>query len=128
MPTIPTTPTGREPVRTRKAAAPTGPSLFDSFGSSDGATVSTSGSAAAARGTTGSTYRCARTRSDLAELITELKAAEWIAVDTETTGLSPILADLCGLSFSTKEGTGWYVPVRSPEPGSHLDVATVLGR
>src|SRR5262249_30867172 len=33
---------------------------------------------------------------------------------------------LCGLSLAWESGQGVYVPTRSPEPGSHLDSATVL--
>ncbi|MCB9837711.1 MAG: DNA polymerase I [Phycisphaeraceae bacterium] len=71
-------------------------------------------------------YRCVRTKKDLAALVKELEGPEMIAVDTETTSLSPRQADLVGLSFSTKPGTGWYVPVRSRQPGEHLDGSTVL--
>ncbi|MBA4039057.1 MAG: DNA polymerase I [Planctomyces sp.] len=73
------------------------------------------------------TYRCARTPADLAELIDELRAAPVMALDTETTGLDPRRSRLAGLCFSTRAGTGWYVPVRSPEPAQHMDQAAVLG-
>ncbi|VAX38616.1 DNA polymerase I [hydrothermal vent metagenome] len=76
--------------------------------------------------TTDSRYRCVRTLADLDELLTELRTADAIAVDTETTSIRPTRADLCGLSFSTAPDTGWYVPVRSPEPDTHLDARTVL--
>jgi len=71
-------------------------------------------------------YRCVRTSKELAALVKALKGAELIAVDTETTSLSPRRADLVGLSFSITPGEGWYVPVRSPEPENHLDEATAL--
>ncbi len=71
-------------------------------------------------------YRCVRTNADLDELIKELRAAEIIAVDTETTGLSPRRCKLCGVCLSTKPGTGWYAPVRSPDCASHLDQHAVL--
>ncbi len=71
-------------------------------------------------------YRCVRTRADLDELIAELQSVPLFAVDTETTSVRPMRAVLCGLSFSTKPGTGWYVPVLSPNPGDHLDAATVI--
>jgi len=71
-------------------------------------------------------YRCVRTKADLNELAAELRAAKCFAVDTETTSTRPMTAELCGLSFSTRPGTGWYVPVRSPTPGEHLDTKTVL--
>lgn len=72
------------------------------------------------------TYRCVRTKTELKELIAELRAAEMIAVDTETTSTRPMRAELCGLSFSTAAGTGWYVPTRSPTPEAHLDTKTVV--
>ena len=71
-------------------------------------------------------YRCVRTRADLDELIAELATAPLFAIDTETTSLRPMRAQICGLSFSTKPGAGWYVPVRSCVPGEHLDEKTVL--
>ncbi|MBM4109539.1 MAG: DNA polymerase I [Phycisphaerae bacterium] len=71
-------------------------------------------------------YRCVRTRAELDALAAALAAAPAVAFDTETTGLSPIDAKLCGLSFCVEAGRAWYVPVRSPEPSSHLDEAMVL--
>jgi DNA polymerase I len=72
------------------------------------------------------TYTCVKTRDQLDTLLKELRAAPLIAFDTETTSLSAIDSKICGLSFSTKVGTGWYVPIRSPSPTEHLDEQTVL--
>lgn len=44
----------------------------------------------------------------------DLKKQREFAVDTETTSVSPIDADLVGLSFSWKSGEGYYIPVRAP--------------
>jgi len=71
-------------------------------------------------------YRIVRTKKELDALVKELKEAKAIALDTETTHIRPMLAKLAGLSFSTKPGTGWYVPVRAPEGETHLDESTVL--
>jgi len=71
-------------------------------------------------------YRCVRTEKELKELVRALEGAPEFAVDTETTSLRPMEADLCGLSFAVEPGAGWYVPVRSPEPGAHLDEKTIL--
>lgn len=71
-------------------------------------------------------YRCVRTRVELEALAARLRDADIFAVDTETTGLSPRRARLCGLSFAVKSGEAWYVPVRSPDPAAHLDERTVL--
>jgi DNA polymerase-1 len=62
---------------------------------------------------------------ELNALVAFLRAAPIVAFDTETTGLGKN-AELCGLSFSWKEGQGVYVPIRSPNPEQHLDEATVL--
>ncbi|MGH7243973.1 MAG: DNA polymerase I [Phycisphaerales bacterium] len=74
----------------------------------------------------GGEYRCIKTKKELDALVKELKAAPVIAIDTETTNVSPTRANLCGISLSIKVGTGVYIPVRSPDCGSHLDEATVL--
>ncbi len=71
-------------------------------------------------------YRIVRTKKELEALVKELRGAKAIALDTETTHIRPMLAKLAGLSFSTKPGTGWYVPVRAPEGEKHLDESTVL--
>lgn len=111
----------------RSKPAPAGPSLF---GNDDGglfaAVANDAAPALIMTSAQKDAYRCVKTREDLAALIAELSAAPIIAFDTETTGLSPRQSKLCGVSFSTKPGTGWYVPVRSPEPATHLDEQTVL--
>ncbi len=71
-------------------------------------------------------YACVRTEDELRALIEELKAADIFAIDTETTGLSPLTSDLVGLSFSTRPGVAAYVPVRSPEPETHLSCAQAM--
>lgn len=72
-------------------------------------------------------YEIVRTKKELDALAGVLRSASIIAVDTETTHIRPMLAELAGLSFAVEAGRAWYVPVRSPEPGTHLDEATVLG-
>ena len=56
-------------------------------------------------------YRLADNAEARTALIEELKRASQFAFDTETTGLDARTARLVGMSFSTSEGTGWYVPV-----------------
>ncbi|MBA2667606.1 MAG: DNA polymerase I [Trueperaceae bacterium] len=58
-------------------------------------------------------YRLVDTKEALAELVALMRSERAIAVDTETTGLRPMDCDLCGLSFSWRAGSAWYVPVRS---------------
>ncbi|CAN5834476.1 DNA polymerase I [soil metagenome] len=44
------------------------------------------------------------------ELISTLKEIKEISFDTETTGIDANIAELVGLSFSTKPGEGYYIP------------------
>ena len=75
--------------------------------------------------TAGATYECVTTVAGLEAAIVSMRAAPLLAVDTETTGL--LRTDLLvGVCISWREGHGIYVPVRSPEPGTHLDEATAL--
>ena len=71
-------------------------------------------------------YRCVKTRPELDEVIVAMRHASVIAIDTETTGLSPLTARLVGISISTKIGSGWYIPVMSPEPKTHLTTKEVI--
>lgn len=56
-------------------------------------------------------YRLADTAEMRSELLSELASVQRFAFDTETTGLDARTARLVGMSFSSKPGTGWYVPV-----------------
>jgi DNA polymerase-1 len=71
-------------------------------------------------------YRCIATLKELREFIAAAKKAAVLAVDTETTSLSPRDAKLCGISMSIATGTGVYVPMRSPTPDKHLGTEAVL--
>lgn len=71
-------------------------------------------------------YRLITTRAELADLCAQIAKAEIVAIDTETTELSPMRAKLCGISLSTKVGSGVYIPVRSPDANAHLDERTAL--
>ena len=68
--------------------------------------------------TTPHSYKLVRTAEDLAALAAELAAAPEFAFDTETTGLDPRHDRCVGMSFSTKEGSGWYVPLAAPAGSS----------
>ncbi len=71
-------------------------------------------------------YVTVTTREGLEGMLEEIKEAELIAVDTETTDLRPVWARLCGISVSDRAGRGWYVPCACPEDESCLDVGTVV--
>ncbi len=82
------------------------------------------------RSTSAGDYHAVSTRAQLESLCKDLTAAgrakRVIAFDTETTSVHAMRAELVGLSFSIAPGRGWYIPVRSPEPETHLDEKTVL--
>ena len=61
-------------------------------------------------------YRMADTPEAWAELCAEVAGVDRFAFDTETTGLDARTARIVGMSFSTRPGTGWYVPVPLGSP------------
>ncbi|HRP62925.1 MAG TPA: DNA polymerase I, partial [Phycisphaerales bacterium] len=73
-------------------------------------------------------YHCVSTLKQLDALIKRLRSCERFAIDTETDSLSPVSANLCGISIALKTHEAYYIPVRSPEPQTHLDTATVIDR
>ncbi|GMT41699.1 MAG: DNA polymerase [bacterium] len=56
-------------------------------------------------------YKTVMTEKELDGLVSILKNSSGFAVDTETTSKEPMRAELVGLSFSTKDGEGFYIPV-----------------
>jgi DNA polymerase-1 len=58
-----------------------------------------------------SAYRLVTDPAGLGELAATLAAAPRFALDTETTSLDAMRADLVGLSFCADDTTAWYVPV-----------------
>ena len=71
------------------------------------------------------TYSAIVTPPELKALVETLSAQKIISLDTETDGLERE-SSLCGLSFSWAPKQGVYVPIRSPQPESHLDADAVL--
>jgi DNA polymerase-1 len=64
----------------------------------------------------------------LGVLIKELESSRLFAIDTETTGLDSMQAELVGLSFSTEAGQAAYIPVGHDYAGApeQLDRTEVL--
>lgn len=73
-------------------------------------------------------YHCVSTTQQLDALVKRLRSCERFAIDTETDSLSPVSANLCGISIALTPREGYYIPVRSPEPQTHMDTATVIER
>ncbi|MBV7537898.1 DNA polymerase I [Duganella sp. sic0402] len=57
------------------------------------------------------TYETVSTEEQLDQWIERINAAALTAVDTETTSLEPMLAQLVGISLSVKTGEACYIPV-----------------
>jgi len=56
-------------------------------------------------------YQTVLKEEHLHQIVEELCQSDGFAVDTETTGLDPMRAELVGISLSTKPHHGYYIPV-----------------
>ncbi|MBM4116272.1 DNA polymerase I, partial [bacterium] len=75
------------------------------------------------RATPLASYRCVEDAGELAALGARLAAAARFAVDTETTGLDPLAADLVGISVALAPGEASYLPVAGRCAGTGLGLA-----
>ncbi len=57
------------------------------------------------------TYHLVDSERDLTELLNLLAKEKEVGIDTETTDLSPFLANMVGIGFAIAPGTAWYVPL-----------------
>jgi DNA polymerase-1 len=57
------------------------------------------------------TYKTVTTLEQLKALIVEARALGHVCLDTETTALDALKAELVGFAMSVKPGTGYYVPI-----------------
>lgn len=71
-------------------------------------------------------YTLVDTEEKLAAFLKELKQQTRFAFDTETDALGAMRSNLIGMSFSWKEGTGYYVPVRGPAGCAMLPCERVM--
>ncbi len=58
-----------------------------------------------------SKYECVRDASALQKWIDQAYERGWVAVDTETTGLNEMIADLVGISLCVEAGEACYIPL-----------------
>lgn len=65
-------------------------------------------------------YQLVDTPEKIKNLVDILQGSKEICLDTETTGTDSIKARLVGVSFSIKEGQGWYVPVYEKQEALEL--------
>ncbi len=75
-------------------------------------------------------YECVLTEAQLDQWLLKLDAAELSAIDTETTSLDPLTAQIVGLSFSCEAGHAAYMPLRHIYPGApdQLDFDFAIGK
>jgi DNA polymerase-1 len=73
-------------------------------------------------------YHCILTQKDLDKLITKLNSTPLFAVDTETTSLNIIDAQIVGISFGFDHGEAYYIPLGHDYLGApnQLDRKAVL--
>ncbi|MHC4370596.1 MAG: DNA polymerase I [Planctomycetota bacterium] len=70
-------------------------------------------------------YQLIDTPDKFEKFLAKLKKQKLFAVDTETTSVDAMRADLVGMSFSWKSHEGYYLPVKAPLGAKHLDIDTV---
>jgi len=70
-------------------------------------------------------YTCIDTVEKLAELAASLAGVRRLSLDTETTSVDPMQAQLCGISLSWKPGQACYIPVRGPLGATTLEIDQV---
>lgn len=70
-------------------------------------------------------YRCIESESDLGQLLDDLRNAQWIAIDTETTSTRPRDTSLVGISLCWAPGHAAYIAVMSPPGYARLPLESV---
>ena len=70
-------------------------------------------------------YQLIDTPEKFDSFLTDLKKQKLFAIDTETTSIFACRAELVGISFSWKERTGFYLPIKAPLGLKCLDIAVV---
>jgi len=70
-------------------------------------------------------YQLINTQKKFDSFLTKLKKQKLFAIDTETTSLDAMRADLVGISFSWQVHKAFYLPIKAPMGTKHLDPAAV---
>jgi len=70
-------------------------------------------------------YTLVDTTEKFSNFVCELRKQKLISVDTETTSVNAMRAELVGLSFCWQPGRAFYLPVRGPLGSSHLDIEMI---
>ena len=62
-----------------------------------------------------SVYECVRDEDSLSGWVDRIRSAGLVAIDTETTSLDPMEAELVGISLATEPGVACYIPLAHKE-------------
>ncbi len=65
-------------------------------------------------------FSLVRTREELDALVNRLSSAPYLVVDTETTSLDPLSAELVGISLCVDTDEAWYIPCGHQDEGGNL--------
>jgi DNA polymerase-1 len=73
-------------------------------------------------------YETVRTAKQLDAVLRAVRQAKTFCLDTETTALNPLDAELVGVSLAIEEGKAWYIPVEhhSLDAAPHLTREEIL--
>jgi len=71
-------------------------------------------------------YEIVTDEEGLRRLVDRLEDATTITVDTETTGVDPMRAELVGIALTDEEAAGFYIPVQAPAGDPRLPLETAL--
>jgi DNA polymerase-1 len=71
-------------------------------------------------------YRLIQTVTEALALVRRIREAGRVSVDTETTSVDAMSADLVGISLSVEEGGGFYLPFRHRRRGPTRDQGELL--
>ena len=70
-------------------------------------------------------YKLIDTQKKFDTFLAQLEKQKLFAIDTETTSLNAMRADLVGISFSWQAHKAFYLPIKAPMGTKHLDLAAV---
>ena len=114
------TPKGAKATKTAAGATPGAPGLFDEPAAGEAAVpvVATEG------------YDTVLTWAAFDEWMQRVESANLVAVDTETTSLDEMVAQIVGVSFSVKPGEAAYIPLAhaGPDAPEQLPMDEVLAK
>ena len=101
-----------------KTVSPGAPGLFDEPSQAEAPAAATEG------------YDTILTWTAFDEWLTRVMAADLVAVDTETTSLDEMVAQIVGISFSVKPGEAAYIPLMhaGPDAPEQLPLEEVLAK